>query len=1223
MTKNGMFDDEDDLPQDPKGQQEGESGVVPSGAKPPGAGQRQTAVNPFGLDDDEQEPAAPASGTKRGTKRLSLDSKTFKGLGKTMKSNPKKTAMYAGVIVGGLLVVMFAIGVTSEMNKKRQPQTQSFDLSGTFATRDDMTEKLEAHMKRSEARLSSAQAAIKDQSESYQKIEKTLADHFAKQNDFNERQARRITDLENRMIQASKRTSDVVVVDPSGKQTVSRPASFDAAYREFIGVMQTEATQGRLTLGEARIRTQRFASENGVEGLQAAELMTEVLDKCGMLYVGDVAEQPISDLDRQTVHAALRPYIELASEYQYGLGATEGKVLPRADGVATIVRAKLGAAAADVGPEHFQRLALVARVRMENVTNDQEAALPRLALEQQRLGLRANDVHALEALIWDQRASLGNPSPGQHLALTWALARSRLGGGSAGASPATPDDIEMARLAGQKAIETAMAQGLHGHQDLLSRARTAIGRTLERLRRTASESAIDTLALELVAGTIQKTGKSPASGATTTQRPGPAGDPTTVVVVRAAERTIHLGPMTLSEANVGRAALALVPRAIEAFGYDPRTDEGASAVGLLWSAAHGVGEAAFAVAVDQPLSGKVWTDLVLQQFTRIAGTGSRIVHHQLVAQGASNETAGKRLAAIFLGSSLGPYALDHERADAAFTSAATRLNTKPVLGPAQMAELEAIPADRPWEYLARACELLHTVELLTDAGSMERLQRDITLWMEEQQTVVVAIKGHERLAPELRSRLFQEVSEGLHTVLPMIVGQAAQPYQGAVLYRIFRSQGNLYAMLSVAEATALDAAAQQFLTRYLPMMDQGTGGAKRLVDALQRAIPPAVQQRYADVRIPVDDITYIDVGLSISEAILPDLERLVIREVLHARVEPRVEKEARGLNPAVASSAIQAVHAASLGLVRSQNVGINDMDRMAIALTRIGLDAVKAAKNEGGPAPTTRGPGNQTDGRGGQRPVAPVVLQLAEVAKKELTGPPIGMRSRTIGREKIRVLPAFSFVGATVLGGMAPEISGSDNLPITLECDARWTGPGDFTTRLPKLYVGGFAKPVPGPSRIAVELKSLSYRFPDGRTIHKPINGFVVDNLSGMHGLVAQWKTNWEKVMPPAVAAGFLQGTAAALDSTGQSVSVTSGGSTTVADTNPGSTFERAVIGGASEAASIVGDYFRQFMDKVQPTVEAPNGQPVTVIIFEPVVFDDVDDAQWDLLEQRGRNAGF
>jgi len=1212
-----LFDDDDDA--QPRRDQTPQPDSAPSES----AGKTTASANPFGLDDEE-DAKAKGKDTRKTGKKFGFDTKSFKGMGKTVRRNPKRTMIIGGIIFGVLLLVMFAIGITNELNNKRRPQEAKFDLAGSFNIQEDMNERMDIFMRTNERRWNEVQASIKEQADANAKASRVLDDYFVKQEKFNDRQAKRTTELEERIVTVAKRPSEVMVLDglPSVPVETSHAAGFDAAYRTFMSNLQTEAAQGRLTLPEVRLRAQRFATEQQLVATQSADLLTDALNKTGMLFVGEVTESPIADLDRLTVTAALRPFVDQAVELQYALAATDGKVLPRPESVRQAVLAKAGAAVKDVTPEQFQRLAVVARVRLENVTADQELALPRLALEQTRLGLRAGDILSLEALVWDQRESLGNPRPGQHLALTMALARSRAGIGSSALEMANVEELQMARLAGQKAIDTAMAQGVQGHQELIGRAHTAMKRTLERFRKQVTDVKLDAMALEILAGTIKQTAPMAAGSVPSPVSPGQSGQPVTVVVQQSADRRIHLGPLALSEANAGRAALALVPRAIEAFGYDPRTDEGAAAIGLLWSASDGVGKESFAAAVNEPLSGKVWTDLVLQRFTAIAVTAHKLVVSDVRAQGASTEAAGRRLAAIFLGSSLGPYAQDFERGESALATVVKRLEGQALLGVQQMAELEAIPADRPWEYLARACELLHTVDLLTDAASMERLQRDSAIWMQEQQTVVVAIKGHERLNPDLRSKLFQEVSEGLYTVAPIIIGQAAQPYQSAVLYRIFRSQGNLYAMLSVAEATALHLSLQQALPRYLPMMDTNTGDAKRLVDALQRAIPSAVQDRYADVRIPVDDTNFVDVGVSIAEAIAPELERLVIREVLHARVEPRVAKEAKGLNPKVLNQAVQAVYAASNGFVRGTNVGINDMDRMAIALTRIGLDAVKAAQTEGNGVRT----GAPADPRGGtaRGPPAPVaVLQLGEVAKKDLIGPPVGMRSRTLGGKRVRVIPAFSFAGAVVLGGMAPEISGSDNLPITLECSPQWTGPGDFSMDMPKLFVGGFAKPVAGPSRISVELKSLSYRFPDGRMIHKPINGFVVDNIQGMHGLVAEWHTNWEKVLPPALAAGLLKGSAAALDSTGQTVQVTAGGTTTVANTNSGSTLERALIGGTSEAATIVGDYFRQFMEKVQPTVEAPNGQPVTVIIFEPIVFDEVDEAQWDMMGGSRNYAGF
>ena len=414
----------------------------------------------------------------------------------------------------------------------------------------------------------------------------------------------------------------------------------------------------------------------------------------------------------------------------------------------------------------------------------------------------------------------------------------------------------------------------------------------------------------------------------------------------------------------------------------------------------------------------------------------------------------------------------------------------------------------------------------------------------------------------------------------------------------------------------MDAAVNRSLVRYISMMDANTGGASRLVNKLQAWIPEAIQQRYQKLKTPLTDSTYIDVAVSLAESLMGDADRVIVREVLHARVEPRLSKVARDLDPAGLASAITSVHAASDNIVGFGPYGANDVDRMAMRLTRIGLDVIK---NGAPPEPRPEPNAAQARPAAGKSNFP----EVSEVKSKELPGSPIGTRKRLLDADKPRVLPGFSTVDAILLNGLAPEIDGGTNLPVVLECKPKWIGPGRSTVIMPRLRVGGTAKPVPGPSRISIELNKLIYTFENGHTIEKPFQGFVCDNVEGKAGLLAEWHSNWEKILPPALASSFLAGTGKALDQTGQTVQVNAGGTTTVADTNQGTTLERAVIGGASEGAKTVGDYFKQFMDKVKPTVEAPNGQPVTVVSFSTVTFEEITEAEWQSATNPRGGAGF
>ena len=79
--------------------------------------------------------------------------------------------------------------------------------------------------------------------------------------------------------------------------------------------------------------------------------------------------------------------------------------------------------------------------------------------------------------------------------------------------------------------------------------------------------------------------------------------------------------------------------------------------------------------------------------------------------------------------------------------------------------------------------------------------------------------------------------------------------------------------------------------------------------------------------------------------------------------------------------------------------------------------------------------------------------------------------------------------------------------------------------------------------------------------------------------------------------------------------SVTINNGTTATETTPPDTAKAVAAGAITGATTPMVDYLNRATAPIGPTIQVENGQPVTVILAKPVVFDGVPDAEWRTLE--------
>ena len=1159
-------------------------------------------------------------------------SKLFKNAGISARRNPKKALWLVGIVVVSVLGAMLVVGIMLEASKKAPVKKQT-NVAGELRTGDETARKLNEFMDSQNADKAQETKILSD-------LQKTIDSQARTNAELNKRMeetAKAVDAAKQELYEKMERQrhgSDFVFVKPD-LDTKNTTPNFEAGYKAIVATLSEEYLAGAVDVIEARQRADKFVRDQGYTGAEARAWRDKIMDKAGILHVGEVAEQQATEAEINTLPAELRPLFKKVHEHLESIGQFNGRVIPRPEEVKKIVDRELGAKAKAITDEQIARFATIARVRMENVSDPIERRLVDLQALCESKGIKPEDLLRLETGIWDYRDNLPGLTAGQHVSLIWTLARADRGTGSANIkprlAPITTGDMAALNDVADKAVSAAMAKGTRTQAELLAQAGRAIDHYVMMERRSILPVQRNDVILGAVARGLGKGSTTAAATTPVAPGPNPVGEalqarrptnpveaPVSKAPVKAVEEPkVRLGQVELRKSQAGRAAWQIVTLVVARNRLDPSQPEGAASVAALWGLADHVGVDVWNECVGQPLSGKLWIDGILRRLSDQVLTTSRLGKLEVELDGVPAEVM-PLVRSVYFGAMLGSYSEDKERAHDAYEIVMDRAKKGPVLTPSQIAQLQAIS---PAHVLQRIAYLSAIFKPENVPGSPERVQQiddGIQKWMQERQITVQQITQHQRIAPEIRSTLAKEISENLYAVIPIVVSTSDDNRISIdMLHTVVSDQSMVFCTLSVAEAVMNQRFVTTLALPYLSQMDTNTGGINRLMSRLQTWAPVAIYELYKAKAPKITDTNYIDVAVSLVDALMDEAERVTVREVLHARVEPRIVRAGKDLDPEGVAGAIDQIHNASEQLVGRPPFKINDIDGWAIELQRIGMDYLRDHKPYDKGGPNGNKPPQQAGGNPGN-----AFPETKAPKSMTLPGTPIGTHDGAARSGRIRVLPGASFAAAYMLNGVALDIQGGTNKPVVLECQTHWDGPGGSSVEMPKLRVEGYAKPMAGSSRNSIELSKLVYVFPTNHEVTKSIQGFVVDNLVGMEGALAEWHVNADKVLPPALAAALLAGTSDALNNQNQQVTVGTG-STVTQTTNNTSTFQRALIGGTSDAAKLLQDYFHQFMEAVKPTVETPNGQPVTVVLFTTVSFPEITDEDWASIDLAKKGQGF
>jgi conjugal transfer pilus assembly protein TraB len=203
-------------------------------------------------------------------------------------------------------------------------------------------------------------------------------------------------------------------------------------------------------------------------------------------------------------------------------------------------------------------------------------------------------------------------------------------------------------------------------------------------------------------------------------------------------------------------------------------------------------------------------------------------------------------------------------------------------------------------------------------------------------------------------------------------------------------------------------------------------------------------------------------------------------------------------------------------------------------------------------------------------------------------------------QDRIAHVPAGTFAEGTLLTGILAPVGG-DALPVLIKLDALAVGPNRSRLPLKDAFLVGKATGDANSSRAIVQLHLLSYVGPDGRTIERKVNGWVVD-ADGMQGLKGEYVWNANQIATLSIAAGGMQGMANAFAASQTTVTSSPAGSLREVT---GSAKDYTLFQGGGQALANLSKIIEERLREFTPGVFVSNrDRKLTAVFLEGVTLD-------------------
>lgn len=204
------------------------------------------------------------------------------------------------------------------------------------------------------------------------------------------------------------------------------------------------------------------------------------------------------------------------------------------------------------------------------------------------------------------------------------------------------------------------------------------------------------------------------------------------------------------------------------------------------------------------------------------------------------------------------------------------------------------------------------------------------------------------------------------------------------------------------------------------------------------------------------------------------------------------------------------------------------------------------------------------------------------------------------------VLPAGSWVRAKLLTGV--EANSQYAYEVTLQLDYAFTGPNGSKMSMQGCLMVAEAMADLSIERVIIRPRKLSCVRDSGEYVERKVAGFVAgkDSATGLQGV---YSSKQGQVFLAALLASVAKGAGEAVQLSQFEETVGGSENAQVARNFKGDVGQFAVAKGATEAATMVTDWYLQRAKSLLPTIKSGSGQDVWVILTDSVMVPPLADA--------------
>lgn len=194
-------------------------------------------------------------------------------------------------------------------------------------------------------------------------------------------------------------------------------------------------------------------------------------------------------------------------------------------------------------------------------------------------------------------------------------------------------------------------------------------------------------------------------------------------------------------------------------------------------------------------------------------------------------------------------------------------------------------------------------------------------------------------------------------------------------------------------------------------------------------------------------------------------------------------------------------------------------------------------------------------------------------------------------------LPSGSYVKAKMLTGV--DVPEGKTYPVLLVLDFSYVAPNVHRLDLSGCFMIAKAEGDLSTERVQMQASKLSCVSKKGKMFEREVNGFIADNTDGSFAMKGKVNSKQGRVAAMAFMSGVVEGVGKAIQASQTTQSVGPlGGSTSVMT---GDAEKYAIAGGASNAASMVAQWYLKQAQSLSPTVSVDSGKDVWIVMKDKV----------------------